>query len=510
MLHDKSITRGPDADEQAKGPVISRPAGDQQSMIAQVMDAIEQGIIIFDAEGACRIHNHALLPVLGVEQSQIRSTMTLEEFLIQAAARGEFDASLIGDLRAQFATGKPFQYDCSVGKGRLVSASVRPVRGGGHVIAFSDVTAVRNATTALATAKAEAEEAQRKAAEILEAERARQREASLLSQMDEWLQSCKSLSELYGIVTAFMTKVLPGTRGRLFIFSSGRDILEQACSWNCEKPSDHLTPDSCWALRRGRSYTYQPERLGFVCDHIAHGRDADSLPEKFTCVPIVAHGNTVGLMSFEFISDEGNPNLLNPDRFTTRCAEHISMAIANVKLRDELQDQSTKDPLTGLYNRRHFLEALRRELIQTAARQGNFALLTFDADHFKKFNDEYGHDAGDAVLEAIAQRALAVDHPGTVPCRVGGEEFSVVLPNADRTRASEVIEDLRQAVEEMRVKYIGGPLPKVTISAGVSVYPTHGTDAQSMIKEADVALYNAKNAGRNCWRIADADNSIIF
>ena len=508
MRHDKTITPGTEAEQQ--GAVLARPAADQQSMMAQVMDAVEQGIAIFSGEGTCRVYNQALLSVLDLEQSQMRPAITLEEFLIQAAARGEFDASRVADLRAQFGAGKPFHYDCTLAAGRIVSASVRPVRGGGHVISFSDVTAVRNAAATLASAKAEAEEAQRKAAEVLEAERARQREASLLSQMDEWLQSCKSLSELYGIVTAFMTQVMPGTRGHLFIFSSGRDILEEACSWNCDAPSEHLTPDSCWALRRGRRYTYEPGRLGFVCDHIAQGREALHTPDKFTCVPIVAHGNTVGLMSVEFLPESARIELLNPHRFTSRCAEHISMAIANVKLRDELQDQSTKDSLTGLYNRRHFLETLRRELIQTAARQGNFALLTFDADHFKKFNDEYGHDAGDAVLEAIAQRALAVDHPGVVPCRVGGEEFSVLLPNADRTRASQVMEELRQAVEDMRVKYIGGALPKVTISAGVSVYPTHGTDAQSMIKEADVALYNAKNAGRNCWRIADADNSIIF
>lgn len=384
------------------------------------------------------------------------------------------------------------------------------MRGGGHVVAYTDVSAARNTAASLALAKADAETAQRKAAEVLAGERARQHEASLLAQMDEWLQSCKSLAELCTIVTAFMEKVLPGTRGQLFIYSNSRDVLHRACAWRCAEAQDHVTPDSCWALRRGRSYSYDPDRLGFVCDHVKQGRPSDSTPGRLTCVPIVAHGDTVGLMHIAYLAGQPNPEVLDADGFTIRCAEHISMAIANVKLRDELQDQSSRDPLTGLYNRRHFLEVLRKVLVQTAAKQGNFALLSLDADHFKTFNDDHGHDAGDVVLEAIAEKMRAIDVAGAVACRVGGEEFSVILPNADRTRASQAVEDLCQIIAESRVKYIGGPLPKVTISAGVAVYPTHGTDPTSLIKQADVALYEAKKAGRNCWRLAEAASSIIF
>ena len=186
------------------------------------------------------------------------------------------------------------------------------------------------------------------------------------------------------------------------------------------------------------------------------------------------------------------------------------MAIANVKLRDELQDQSTRDPLTGLYNRRFFWNALTRELAQTAARQGNFALLSVDADQFKRFNDEHGHDAGDVVLEAIAEKMLALDVDGAIVCRVGGEEFTILIPDCDRTRGSAIAEELRFSISEMRVKYIGGPLPKVTISAGIAVYPTHGTQAKDLIKAADLALYAAKKDGRDQWKMAEGDGMISF
>jgi diguanylate cyclase (GGDEF)-like protein len=377
-------------------------------------------------------------------------------------------------------------------------------------VTFSDVTEARRAVAAVNVAKAEAEKAERPASEVLEDERARQREASLLAQLDEWLQSCKSLKELYEIVTTFMRKVVPGTRGQLFIYSHSRDVLEVACAWNCESSQDNVAPDTCWALRRGRSYTYDPQELCFVCDHVRDAHGADKEPDIYLCVPIVAHGDTVGLLHLEFEDESRNPGVIDAPAFITRCGEHISMAIANVKLRDELQDQSTRDPLTGLYNRRYFMNALSRELSQTAARQGNFALLSVDADKFKNFNDEHGHDAGDVVLEAIAEKMLALDAEGAVVCRVGGEEFSILLPATDRTSASHVAEELRSSIAEMRVKYVGGPLPKVTVSAGIAVYPTHGTQAKELIKAADTALYAAKKDGRDKWKIAEGNGMIEF
>lgn len=476
----------------------------------QIMDALEQGVVFWSSDKKCVLHNQRALGVLEIDASKLRVGMSLERFMKQERDRGAFPAAKLGEYLELFGLGRPFQYDFVLPSEDIISANVRPIRGGGHVVAFTNVTETRRAVTALSVAKAEAEEAQRKAAEVLEDERARQRETSLLAQMDEWLQSCKSLAELYDIVTAFMKKVLPGTRGQLFIYSNSRDVLDLACNWHYDSPQDHVTPDSCWALRRGRSYTYDPHKLSFVCDHVKDSCEEGHIVDRFTCVPIVAHGDTVGMMHIEFRANGTNPEVYDTIAFTNRCAEHISMAIANVKLRDELQDQSTRDPLTGLYNRRYFLEALRRELNQAAVRQGNFALLSLDADKFKNFNDEHGHDAGDVVLEAIAEKMCALDMQGAVACRVGGEEFSLILPYADRTRATAAAEELRQSIEETRVKYVGGPLPKVTISIGVAVYPTHGTEPKDLIKQADVALYEAKKAGRNCWRIADAADLITF
>ncbi len=509
MRHENDIRPDAEKDRGSEQDTRTRVSTDR-GLAMQIMDSLEQGVIVWSQDGVCQMFNHRAVTLLEMQRSSLRTGTSMEEFLQQAYERGEFSSARLQENLELFALGRPFQFDFNLSSKRMLSTNVRPVRGGGHIMALSDVTEEREALAALAIAEAEAEEAQRKATEVLEDERARQREVSLLSQMDEWLQSCKSLRELYEIVTVFMEKVLPGTRGQLFIYSNSRDVLDLACAWHCDDAPEHVTPDSCWALRRGRNYNFDSTALSFVCDHVKESFGPDETPDMFTCLPIMAHGDTVGLIHIEFLEDGINPEVLDTKVFTKRCAEHISMAIANVKLRDELQDQSTRDPLTGLYNRRFFLNALRRELAQTASRQGNFALLSLDADKFKQFNDEHGHDAGDVVLEAIAHRMTELDVEGAVACRVGGEEFSVILPNADRTRATAMAEELRRAVAETRVDYIGGDLPKVTASIGVAVYPTHGTEPKDLIKQADVALYDAKKAGRDCWRLADGADLITF
>ena len=161
-----------------------------------------------------------------------------------------------------------------------------------------------------------------------------------------------------------------------------------------------MAPDGCWALRRGRSYKCEPETLSFLYDHVCGQGHQGNAP--YICVPIIAHGDTVGLVHIQFDADSDEIDMLDPQAFATRCYEHISMAIANVKLRDELHAQSIRDPLTGLYNRRFFLDTMRRLLIGAGRQKQTFSRVSFDADTFKLFNDDHGHDAGDVVLQAIS------------------------------------------------------------------------------------------------------------
>jgi len=184
------------------------------------------------------------------------------------------------------------------------------------------------------------------------------------------------------------------------------------------------------------------------------------------------------------------------------CAEQISLAIANVKLRDQLRDQSIRDPLTGLFNRRYMLETCRREFSRAARGRQPVAMLSIDVDHFKKFNDNHGHDAGDTVLKEVGNCLEAVFRNEDVACRFGGEEFVVVLPGASLEIGAKRAEELRAKIEAISVRYLDNNLPRITISVGVAAFPEAGDNPQSVLKAADDALYRAKEGGRNRVELA--------
>jgi diguanylate cyclase (GGDEF)-like protein len=158
-----------------------------------------------------------------------------------------------------------------------------------------------------------------------------------------------------------------------------------------------------------------------------------------------------------------------------------------------------------LYNRRYFMDAMRRET-STADRGGKgFGLISLDADKFKTFNDNHGHEAGDVVLRALSERMLAV-LPNTAVCaRVGGEEFAVLLSQSDEVETMEQAEILRTSVSQMEVRTAFGVLPRVTISSGVAAYYGDATAPSVLMKRADVALYEAKADGRDCVKLAKTD-----
>lgn len=178
-------------------------------------------------------------------------------------------------------------------------------------------------------------------------------------------------------------------------------------------------------------------------------------------------------------------------------AAQVGMALANLRLRDSLHQQSIRDALTGLYNRRYLEGTLPREISRALRGNRPLAVFMLDVDHFKKFNDTYGHDAGDAVLKALG-RALADNcRRADIACRFGGEEFTLVLPDADERAAREWAERLMARVRALEVKSGGQALPKITISMGLALLPAHGEDAETLLQAADLALYDAKHAGRD-------------
>jgi len=175
----------------------------------------------------------------------------------------------------------------------------------------------------------------------------------------------------------------------------------------------------------------------------------------------------------------------------------LQLQIAEVEaLEVRLREQATRDPLTGLYNRRFFAETLHRELARCRREARPLSLALIDLDHFKEVNDAHGHEAGDRVLEEFGRFLLERTRDADIACRYGGEEFVVLLPGAAGADAGLRAEQWRAAAQRVRVAHQARELV-LTISIGVAEFPTHATNADDLIRIADVALYQAKREGRN-------------
>jgi diguanylate cyclase (GGDEF)-like protein len=173
------------------------------------------------------------------------------------------------------------------------------------------------------------------------------------------------------------------------------------------------------------------------------------------------------------------------------------LALANLKLRETLHQQSIRDPLTGLFNRRYLEESLNREIHRALRTERSLAVVMIDVDRFKQFNDTFGHDAGDAVLRELGTFLQTHVRTSDIACRYGGEELTLIFPDADLEDAAHRAEALRQGIKELEITHRGQTLDQITISMGVSACPDCGTDGDDLIKAADAALYRAKKEGRD-------------
>jgi diguanylate cyclase (GGDEF)-like protein len=337
------------------------------------------------------------------------------------------------------------------------------------------------------------------------------RESHLLTELSEWLQCCKSLDELYGMVAKFLTALLPDCAGSLYVYTSSRDVLDCVKVWNGATQTPSIQPDDCWSLRRGRGFTHGKSDIEFHCAHVGASNAVE-----YCCIPILAHGETIGMLHLELRADralgdeKSRKDMLDDQRrLGAACAEQISMAIANVKLRDQLRDQAVRDPLTGLFNRRYLLETMRREISRAKRMGQSVSVLLLDVDHFKKFNDSHGHDAGDCVLRAVSECLETGFRNEDFACRFGGEEFLVVLVGASPAIAFRRAEQLRGKIESTVVRHLDRNLPRVTASIGVAAFPDCGDNPEAIISAADEALYVAKQTGRNRVELANFSEKIV-
>lgn len=172
------------------------------------------------------------------------------------------------------------------------------------------------------------------------------------------------------------------------------------------------------------------------------------------------------------------------------------MALNNLRLSEKLRQQSIRDPLTGLFNRRYMEETLYREISRASRTGESVGLIMLDIDYFKEFNDNFGHEAGDLMLKALGQFLLTNVRKEDVVCRFGGDEVLVILPGASLGITKKRAFDLVEASNMLKAEYHQKTLGPISLSMGVAIFPDDGKSAVDVLHSADAALFRAKKSGR--------------
>jgi diguanylate cyclase (GGDEF)-like protein len=214
----------------------------------------------------------------------------------------------------------------------------------------------------------------------------------------------------------------------------------------------------------------------------------------------LAAGGRAATTEVLVVARRGRPFTQEEQALFGYLAQQTALAIENVELHHMLRRQATVDEVTGLSNHRRFQEALNHEVVRTRRSGLPTALALVDLDDFKSINDTYGHQLGDAVLEAVAQVIRGACRATDEPARYGGDELAVVLPETDVAGAWTIGESIRRAVAALEVALPDGAPLRVTISVGVSALEPGVGDASTLIEAADIALYDAKRSGKNRTR----------
>lgn len=341
--------------------------------------------------------------------------------------------------------------------------------------------------------------------EIMERKRAEEalrrynRELSLLQDMGDLLQTCHNEEETYVVIVNTCKKLFSSDSGCLCIMHESRTMLKNVGTWGNQSFDPRLfTGTNSDIPKHGKLHIIENPGTGPLYLHLTSS-PSDSYPYALRN----ASGEILGLLllcihddSSDFFSEEYTPVTESKLMILSRVTQHYALVLGNLRLRETLKMESIREPLTGLYNRRHMEAFLEREVRRAERCKTRIGFIMLDIDHFKHINDTHGHDTGDVVLKRLGMLLQSSIRGGDIACRYGGEEFLLIMPEIPLNTAQRCAEELRQRVQDLKIAHQDKSL-NITISLGVATMPEHGFDSEDVIKAADEALYRAKFGGRN-------------
>jgi diguanylate cyclase (GGDEF)-like protein/PAS domain S-box-containing protein len=447
-----------------------------------------EGISRLDASGAFTQVNAMFARVVGHEPNELIG-MTLQP-MVQGADLGEFERALADMIRAGRA-----EVEVRVRRkdGAEIHAELVLVRCldddrayFGHHCFIKDVTPRRRQ-------EAELRAANQKLSVLLDEQRRRADEIAALGEISEALQSCATEHEASEVISRMMRRLFPHASGALYLATNTKDLFEASGSWGDAPAEPTIQTGDCWALRRGKGHEVTDSLNKVRCEHVKAAKGCASL-----CVPLSDQNQTLGMIHFRTTEAiDGTWRLANA------VAEQITLGLGNIRLREQLRSQAMRDPLTGLLNRRAMEEAFDRELRRAKRKSRALTVLMIDIDHFKGINDRFGHQAGDLALSEVGRLLQRFFRADDVVCRLGGEEFLVILPEASVIDVERRAEELLAAMRRLDLVDHGVRLPKISVSIGLATLGDHGNDAEQLLRTVDAALYRAKREGRDRLVIAE-------
>jgi diguanylate cyclase (GGDEF)-like protein/PAS domain S-box-containing protein len=494
----------------AVGLIVGSEVSERQRLVLDLhrqttyLDSLIQnsplGIIVLDRHGSVELANSAF------------------ESLFQCT-RGELAAKVIPDGEASDST----QLIRHIFAGNTLRKTVRQRRKDGkildlalHGVPLSVEGEVRGAYLIYedVSEQTRASEAQQQHAESLDhlvkELELRTKQTTALNEMGSLLACSGTVKEASEVIANSVSKLFPGAAsGALYLFRSSRDLVEASVRWGKKDSlAPTFLPDACWSLRRGLPHWSGYQENDIVCQHVTKSSTAE-----FLCLPMVAQGNTLGVLHLEFegttepTPESGTESRDSRERLALSAASNIALSLASLQLRETLREQSIRDPLTRLFNRRFLEESLARELRLADRNHLSISVLFLDLDHFKRFNDTFGHDAGDKVLQSLADLFLRFFRTTDICCRYGGEEFAVILPESTSKDAVVRADVLRAEVKGLRLQYKKQTLGPLSVSVGIAAFPEHGSTSEELLKLADQCLYESKARGRDVVTAAPLQRS---
>ncbi len=454
---------------------------------ASITEAMAEGLVLEDAAGRLTLVNPTLLKLLDYSADELLGQHWSK--IVAAESR-----AVVAEHTAQRPGGVASSYEARLlakdGYEIPVLVSAMPLRRDGQ---YAGTLAVLVNIADRLRIETQLQRANDYLSRSLAELQQRSHEMRLVNELNDRLQTCVNIPEAHASLAPILARLFPDYPGA-FYHLAGDGTAELVTAWGAGAAwAAAFASDTCWGLRRARanwSTAGQPDRL---CRHLT---PAEAGAPATLCVPLVGQGEAVGLLCLQLPATEvAAPG--PQQRLAQTVADSLALALANLQLRDTLRQQSIRDPLTGLFNRRYMEESFERELRRATRRADTVGVIMLDIDHFKHVNDSAGHAAGDRLLRAVADCLSLHTRASDVVCRYGGEEFVLILPEASLESTRQRAEHLRTELSRLRPDYHGQRLGPVTASAGVAAFPTHGPTVESLLSAADQALYEAKHQGRD-------------